>query len=96
MKLNLPALALTGLLSATPLLAAEKTVNFSVPGMTCASCPFIVEAAMGEVAGVMSVSADSESKTALVVFDDEVTTFEEIAEASAFAGYDAFLLDAES
>jgi len=96
MKLKLPALALIGLLSAAPLFAAEQTITVSVPGMTCASCPFIVEAAMGEVDGVISVAADSDSRTALVTFDDDITTFEEIADASALAGYDAFLIEAES
>ena len=96
MKLKLAALAFAALTSATPLLAAEQTLTFSVPGMTCTSCPYFVEAAMGDVAGVISVTADSNSRAAIVVFDDEITTFEEIADASAFSGYEAFLLDAES
>jgi len=96
MKLKLSALALVGLFSASPLFAAEQTVQFSVPGMTCASCPFIVEAAMGEVDGVISVVADSETRTALVVFDDELTTYEAIADASSWSGYDAFLIELES
>ena len=96
MKTKLRALALLGTLLASPLMAAEQTVTFSVPGMYCASCPFIVEAAMGDVDGVISVTADSENRTALVVYDDEITTFEEIADASAFSGYEAFLVEAES
>jgi len=96
MKLNLRVLALIAPLLASPLMAAEQTVTFSVPGMYCASCPFIVEAAMGEVAGVISVSADSDARTALVVFDDELTTTDDIAEASASAGYEAELIGAAS
>jgi len=96
MKTILRAFALVGALVASPLMAAEQTVTFSVPGMYCASCPFIVEAAMGEVEGVISVTADSETRTALVVFDDEIASTEDIADASAFAGYEAALVEAES
>lgn len=96
MKLKSPAFVLIGLLFASPLFAAEQTVNFSVPGMYCASCPFIVESAMGEVEGVISVTADSSTRTAVVVFDDAVTKASDIAEASAFAGYEATLAEGES
>lgn len=96
MKLKSPAFALIGLLFASPLFAAEQTVKFSVPGMYCASCPFIVESAMGEVEGVISVMADSNTRTAVVVFDDAVTKPNDIAQASASAGYEATLADAES
>ncbi len=96
MKFNSPALALIGLMAATQAFAAEQTVKFSVPGMTCASCPFIVEAAMGSVEGVLAVTADSESLTALVVFDDAIASTEDIEFASAEAGYDATLLGADS
>ncbi|HGG05777.1 MAG TPA: mercuric transport protein periplasmic component [Aliiroseovarius sp.] len=79
-------------MAASPLVAAEQKVTFSVPGMYCASCPFIVESAMGSVDGVLSVEADSESRTAKVVFDDEITSVESIAQASAEAGYEAEIL----
>jgi len=96
MEILSPAFALVGLMLATPLLAAEQTVTFDVPGMYCASCPFIVESAMGGVEGVISVTADSDARTALVVFDDDITTTGDIADASASAGYDASLVEAES
>ena len=96
MKLRTPAFALIGLLIASPLFAAEQTVKFAVPGMYCASCPFIVESAMGGVDGVISVAADSDTRTALVVFDDEVATIDDIAAASASAGYEATVTKGES
>lgn len=96
MKIKSSLFALITLAMASPLFAGEQTVKFDVPGMYCASCPFIVEAAMGEVEGVISVTADSETRTALVVFDDEVTTINDIADASAFAGYEVSLLEGES
>jgi len=93
MRLPLSAAALFTLFIAQPVFAAEQTVKFDVPGMFCASCPFIVEAAMGSVEGVISVTADNETLTALVVFDDEITTYSAIAAASEQAGYEAILIE---
>ena len=92
MKRTTSVLALIGFMAAAPVFAAEQTVTFSVPGMTCASCPYLVESAMGGVEGVVTVSADSDTRTALVVFDDAVTNTDDIAFASTSAGYEAELL----
>lgn len=96
MKKILCAFMIVCTLIASPTLAVERTINFSVSGMFCASCPFIVEAAMGEVKGVISVTANSETRTALVVYDDEITSTENIAAASASAGYEAKLVKSGS
>lgn len=93
MKLTIPSLALLGMMLATPVFAAIQTVNLSVPGMFCASCPFIVQAAIGDVEGVQSVDTDLDSRTAVVVFDDELTTIDDIMFASAVVGYEAFLIE---
>lgn len=95
MKFLVPALLATALQTA-PVWAAEQTVNFSVPGMYCASCPYVVEAAMGAVGGVISVSADATERSAVVVFDNAITTIEAIAAASANAGYEARVVIPES
>lgn len=92
MKPHTSVLALIGFVAASPVFAVEQTVTFSVPGMNCASCPFIVESAMRGVEGVMQVTADSDTRTALVVFDDAITSAEDIAFASASAGYEAELV----
>lgn len=96
MKLKSATLALLGLMASSPVFAAEQTAKFSVPGMFCASCPFIVEAAMGKVEGVKSVMADAETRIALVVFDDAIATIEQIELASTNVGYEATLLDTGS
>ena len=59
----------------------------SVPGMNCPSCPYIVEAAIADVDGVKSVVANNVLRTALVVFDDEAATTDQIIEATTNAGY---------
>ena len=92
MKLNNSVLALIGFMAAAPVFAAEQTVTFSVPGMTCASCPYIVESAMSGVDGVVTVSADADTRTALVIFDDAIASAEDIAFASTSAGYEAELM----
>ncbi len=73
----------------TPLHAAEQTVRLSVPGMTCPSCPFIVEAAIGAVDGVITVTANSEIREAQVTFEDTLTSLDEISLAALQAGYEA-------
>lgn len=96
MKIKTSALALIGMIAASQAFAAEQTVTFSVPGMTCASCPFIVESAMSGVEGVMQVTADADTRTAVVVFDDAIANAEDIAFASTAAGYEAELMSDDS
>ncbi|WP_448329555.1 cation transporter [Sulfitobacter sp. M13] len=96
MKLYPSVLALIGFMAAAPVFAAEQTVTFSVPGMFCASCPYIVESAMSRVGGVVTVRADAGTRTALVTFDDAITSADDIAFASASAGYEAELLPNDS
>lgn len=91
--MKLPAIAMAFAMLATPALAGEQVVKFDVPGMTCPSCPYIVQSAMQSVDGVISVAADFETRTAIVLFDDDVTTIEAIELASEQSGYDAFLIE---
>jgi len=89
-------LALAMILTTLPAFAAEQTVRLSVPGMTCASCPFVVEAAIAGVDGVLDVRADAETKEAWVVFDDAIASIDDIAFATLNAGYEATLIETES
>jgi len=76
--------------------AEERSVNLSVPGMFCASCPFVVQAAIGEVDGVLSVTTDLDKRTALVRYDDVLATVETITAASTKAGYSATAIEPAS
>lgn len=91
-------LALFGLTAVAPIMAipaaaqsvaAEQTVTFAVDNMTCALCPVTVKRAMEGIEGVTAVEIDFEARTATVVFDTAATNAEDIATASANAGYPA-------
>lgn len=83
---------LFALFTASSAFAGERGVNLSVPGMFCASCPFVVQAAIGEVDGVLSVTTDVDERTAFVRYDDTVATVDEITAASTNAGYEATVI----
>lgn len=90
---KISALALAGMMLASPLMAAIQTVNLSVPGMFCASCPFIVEAAINELDGIESIKTDLDARTALVVFDDELTSVDAIISATTAVGYESTVIE---
>lgn len=86
----LASLALTTLI-ATPVWAATQTVTLSVPGMTCAACPFTVKKALSKVDGVTRIEVSYENREATVTFDDAKTSVEALTQASENAGYPASL-----
>ncbi len=75
-------------------LAAEQTVTLAVEKMYCALCPITVSKAMEGVEGVSRVEADYVTKLAVATYDDAITDWQEIALASANAGYPATIADA--
>ena len=72
---------------AAPVLAANQTVNLSVPGMTCSVCPITVKKALKNVKGVNAVEVSFEEKSATVTFDDAQTNVEALTHATTDAGY---------
>ncbi len=93
MKSILTTIALLIGLSGTAF-AAEQTVTFAVDKMYCALCPITVSKAMEGVEGVSRVEADYVTKLAVATYDDAITDWQEIALASANAGYPATIADA--
>lgn len=79
------------LLFSVPALAEQQTVTLSVPGMTCAACPFTVKAALNKVEGVSSVDVRYEERDARVTFDDAKTSVEALTQATTKAGYPSTL-----
>lgn len=80
-------------LSSSMVFAEEQTVKFSIEKMYCALCPITVTKAMERVRGVRKVAVDYKTKTAIVAFENTITSWKPIAEASTLAGYPASKLD---
>lgn len=77
--------ALAATLSA-PAWAAMKTVALSVPGMTCASCPVTVRAALKRVDGVKDIAVIGETDIQ-VTYDDARTNVAALINSTKNAGY---------
>lgn len=87
-RLLLFGIVLTTLTSSAAF-AEEKTVTLAIEKMNCALCPITVTKAIENVEGVNQVSVDYDNKRATVRYDEAITTWEKIAEASTNAGYQA-------
>lgn len=74
---------------------ADETVSFDVEKMTCATCPIAVRKAMQRVDGVKEVEVSLENKSAVVTFDSNMTTAEEIGQASTDVGFPATIRGSE-
>jgi mercuric ion binding protein len=95
MKLVLAALLTAGfVVVAGGAIAAEKTVTLSVPGMYCASCPYIVKQSLAKVGGVGEVKTALKTKTATVTYDDQKTNIAALTAATANAGYPSHPVEA--
>jgi len=74
-----------------PASAAMQTVTLSVSGMTCSACPITVKLALNKVDGVSQVDVRYPDRTAVVTFDDTLTSVDALTEATANAGYPSTL-----
>lgn len=70
-----------------PAWAAMQTVTLSVPGMTCATCPITVRAALSKVEGVRKTEVKYEKREAVVTFDNAKTSIQKLTQATTNAGY---------
>jgi periplasmic mercuric ion binding protein len=70
-----------------PVLAADKTVTLSVPGMYCELCPATVKKSISRVHGVSRVEASFKTKAAIVTYDDSQTDVDALTRATKNAGY---------
>lgn len=92
--LTLTVLA-TAVMLSSPSVAAEQTIKLSVPGMNCASCPYMVKQAISMVDGIKSVEATMDDRSATVIFDDALTTVSEIQAATSAIGYDSTVIQGD-
>ena len=75
------------MIASSPAIAGEQTVKLSVPGMSCASCPYIVKQAISAVDGIKTVEATMQNRSATVTFEDTLVSVEMIQQATANVGY---------
>lgn len=87
MKKLLPIFAFATLIASPAAWAAIQTVTLSVPGMTCAACPFTVKVALAKVEGVSKTDVTFEKREAIVTFDDSKTTPQQLTKATENAGF---------
>ena len=91
-KLFVTMILAASAMSSTTVLAAEQTIKLSVPGMTCASCPYIVKQAISAIKGVLIVEATTEDRSATVTFDDTVASIDAITQATKDVGYESSVI----
>lgn len=87
MKKLLSIVAFATLIASPAAWAANQTVTLSVPGMTCAACPFTVKAALSKVEGVSRADVTFEKREAIVTFDNAKTSVQALTLATTNAGY---------
>jgi mercuric ion binding protein len=67
--------------------AAEKLVTLAVDHMTCASCPYIVRESLAAAPGVKAVAVTFETQSAVVLYEDTITSPETFMKITTDAGY---------
>ena len=64
-----------------------RKIEFTISGMTCASCGEHVNSEVNKLSGIISSEASYESRNAMVKFDDSKTNIDEIENAINATGY---------
>ncbi|GAB3041979.1 heavy metal translocating P-type ATPase [Natronobiforma cellulositropha] len=67
----------------------QRRAHLEITGMSCATCSGSVETAVSALEGVSEVSANYATDEAVVAYDPERTSLEDIYDAIAAAGYEA-------
>jgi mercuric transport protein len=70
-------------------LAENKSVCFNVEGMTCAACTVTTKAAVKKLKGIKDVQVSLDDKSAVIKFDDSLTSSDEIKKKIDDIGYKA-------
>lgn len=64
-----------------------RKIEFTISGMTCASCGEHVNSEVNKLSGIISSEASYENRNAVVKFDDSKTNSDEIENAINATGY---------
>jgi mercuric ion binding protein len=65
----------------------QQTVTLNIENMTCAMCTVTIKKALQKVEGVQAVTVDYDSKTAIIIFDNQKTDSAALIKATTDAGY---------
>lgn len=65
------------------------TKTISIPKISCGHCTGTIEREVGELAGVNSITADKDNKTATIDWNDSIVNWEQIAELLEEIGFPA-------
>ena len=76
--------------------STEKSITLSVEKMTCISCPYIVKKSLTRTDGVTSAEVVFDEKKAVVVFDEDKTTVEQLIAATTNVGFPSTLVETET
>ncbi len=69
--------------------AESQTIDLALEGLTCASCKFAVKGALRNLDGVEQVDVSYEERKAMVVYDPEKVSPEQLVEAVNKTGFHA-------
>lgn len=92
-RILLGAVFATAMFASSMAFAGEQTIKLSVPGMTCASCPYIVKQSISAIDGIKAVEATMNDRSATVTFEDTLTNIKLIREATASVGYPSTVIE---
>lgn len=90
-RLSLLAILLSVLHGPLPAWAKGQTVSLTIPTMDCSTCPITIKAALMKVPGVSSAKVSYTRREAVVVFDNEKSSLDDLKKATMEAGYPSFV-----
>jgi mercuric ion binding protein len=90
-RLSLLVILLNALISVQPAWAKSQTISLTIPTMDCSTCPITIKAALKRVPGVSSAKVSYARREAVIVFDDEKTSLDDLKKATTEAGYPSFV-----
>ncbi len=90
-SLSILVILLGALIGTQAAWAKAQTVSLTIPTMDCATCPITIKVALMKVQGVSSAKVSYARREAVVVFDNEKTSLDELKKATTEAGYPSFI-----
>jgi len=94
-KILLPAIFLMTAMFAQDGIAQEQIVTMNVSGMTCGTCPISIRHRALQMKGVHAATADINTASATVTFEDSEQSPQAIAQAITKLGYPATITGAK-